>query len=204
MTEPDCPFCDVKQFEKQLIAEVNGFYIIATLGQVTDGGYILLIPKDHISCLGMLPDNQLPGLFNNIFKASTAISREYFDIPVMMFEHGIVGQTVKHAHLHLLPTTIGITNKICSDFPTAKTEEIKSTTLQALYRTRQEPYLLWKDPNGRAMVCWNPPAPAQYLRTITAEALGRPERANWWTMDPELDKRLGSDTVRRLKPYFQS
>ncbi|MBI4158089.1 MAG: HIT domain-containing protein [Candidatus Yanofskybacteria bacterium] len=101
--ESNCPFCNVKQFEEQLIAEVDGFYIVATLGQITDGGYILLIPRDHISCLGILPDNQLPGLFNNIFKVSTAISREYFDIPVMIFEHGIVGQIVKHAHLHLLP-----------------------------------------------------------------------------------------------------
>jgi len=44
----NCPFCDKKQFEERLIAEVDGFYLIATLGQITDGGYVLLVPKEHV------------------------------------------------------------------------------------------------------------------------------------------------------------
>ena len=52
------------------------------------------------------------------------------------------------------------------------------------------------------MVCWNPPAPPQYLRLIVAELLGHPERGNWRNMDPELDKQLGQETVDRLKLYF--
>ena len=74
-----------------------------------------------------------------------------------------------------------------------------------LMKDKQKPYLYWRDAQtlfSQPTVCWDPPAPPQYLRTITAEALGRPERANWREMDPELDRKLGAETVRRLKPYF--
>jgi len=97
-----------------------------------------------------------------------------------------------------------LTSKIRADFPNAEFEELKyAAHLQELYQKRQEPYLMWVS-GGEALVCWNPPAPLQYLRIITAEALGHPERANWRNIDPELDKKLWQETVRRLRPYFQS
>ncbi len=215
--ESNCPFCNINQFDERLIAEVDGFYIIATLGQITDGGYVLLVPKDHITCMGALTKEQ------NL-KASK-ISKEICQIltceynqaqalywssvyPITLFEHGIVGQTVKHAHLHFIPTVLDLTLKIQMDFRPlgSRIEQLKYVGhLQNSYRDEPMPYLYWvtgKENDTTERVCWNPPAPAQYLRIITAEALGRPERANWRTMDPELDKRLWSDTVRRLKPYF--
>ena len=123
--------------------------------------------------------------------------------PVTIFEHGIVGQTVKHAHLHLLPMLVNLTQKIRDAFPGSEFEELQyATHLQELYSKRQEPYLFWIVPNSKSMVCWNPPAPPQYLRLIIAELLGYPERGNWRNMDPELDKQLWQETVDRLKPYF--
>ena len=73
-----------------------------------------------------------------------------------------------------------------------------------MYVAKKEPYIFWMDSDGQPLVCWNPPiekVPPQYLRTVVAEALDRPERANWHNMDPELDKKLWSETVRRLKTY---
>lgn len=124
--------------------------------------------------------------------------------PVIVFEHGIVWQTIKHAHLHLLPTQIDLTAKIRSDFPEAEIEELQyAAHLQELYTKRPDPYLFWTMPSGKSMVCWNPSAPPQYLRLIAAELLGRPERGNWRNMDADLDKGLCDDTVARLKPFFQ-
>jgi hypothetical protein len=71
-----------------------------------------------------------------------------------------------------------------------------------VYQKRKEPYLLWSTPDDELWACWNPPAPPQYLRTITAELLGVPERGNWRNMDPELDKQLYTETTLRLRPYF--
>ncbi len=71
-----------------------------------------------------------------------------------------------------------------------------------VYSKLQKPYLLWNDFGLIFEIIWDPPAPLQYLRIVVADALGRPERANWRNMDPELDKKLWSETVKRLKPYF--
>jgi len=123
--------------------------------------------------------------------------------PVTMFEHGIVGQSIKHTHLHILPMVIDLSPRIRADFPESEIEELLDAAhLQELYVERKEPYLFWTIPSGKSMVCWNPPAPNQYLRIIAAELLGRPERADWKKMDPELDKKLWSGTVSRLKKYF--
>lgn len=205
----DCVFCDTSQFAERLVATSSGFNVIATLGQITDGGYALVSPQKHISCLGALASGQTNAMLNVAKEVCRALSREYqhgnssTPYPVTMFEHGIVGQTIKHAHLHLLPTVIDLTAKIRKDFPEAETKELQHAAhLQELYGKRPEPYLFWTVPSGTSMVCWNPPAPSQYLRLIVAELLGRPERGNWRNMNPELDKRLWQETVNRLKPYF--
>ena len=206
--ESNCPFCDYKQFQERLIAESKNYYLIATLGQITDGGYVLIFPKEHISCFGNLlcvPDNDT----EFIHKAVRAVWKEYQKddsepYPITTFEHGIVGQTIKHAHIHILPTVVDLTPKIRTDFPKCEFEEqTYPGQLQNHYLEKQEPYLNWTVGDRIAMLCWNPPAPSQYLRILTAELLGRPERANWRTMDPELDKKLWTETVQRLKPYFK-
>ncbi len=209
----NCVFCDRTKLKKHLIYENNEYYVTATLGQII-GGYVLIIPKAHISCMGalthFLPDNETKAMLKITKEVCRALSLEYqhgistTPYPVTIFEHGIVGQTIKHAHLHLLPTIIDLTLKIRADFPESQFEELQyATHLQELYSKHPEPYLFWTDSStGKPMVCWNPPAPPQYLRLITAELLGLSERGNWRNMDPELDKQLGQETVDRLKPYF--
>ncbi len=122
----NCVFCDLTKLGERLIAENNGYYVAATLGQII-GGYALVIPKAHISCMGALtyhgPDSETKAMLKITEKVCRALSLEYqhstsaTPYPVTVFEHGIVGQTVKHAHLHLLPTVIDLTPKIRADFP---------------------------------------------------------------------------------------
>ncbi|MDO8664318.1 MAG: HIT family protein [Candidatus Liptonbacteria bacterium] len=204
----DCVFCDRTQFEERLIAETDEHHIIATLGQI-ERGYVLIAPKEHVSCMGALTPEQTSPMLKITAKTCRALSLEYQHststtlYPVTIFEHGIVGQTIKHAHLHILPIVIDFTPKIRADFPIAEIEEVQyGGHLSKLYAKLPQPYLFWSVPRGKPMVCWNPPAPSQYLRIIAAELLGRPERANWRAMDSELDKQLWSGTVTRLKPYF--
>lgn len=210
--ETTCPFCNIKQLQERLIAEVEEFYVVATLGQITDGGYVLVIPKRHVSCIGAMEDLELEALSTLLHtKVQPAFENEYPGYWNLTFEHGIIGQTIKHAHIHIMPGEFHLSSKIDKDFP--KKSFPRSVLymptpfkdLGKLYREKQKPYLLWQDESTlwfQPTVCWNPPAPPQYLRTITADTLGRPERSNWRQMDPELDKKLGEETVRRLKPYF--
>lgn len=211
--EKDCVFCDRTKLQERLIHESEDFYVVATLGQITDGGYVLLIPKEHVSCMGALTPDRTINMFELRKEIYRALSLEYcqniqaVSYPVTIFEHGIVGQTIQHAHTHFMPfmpVAVDFTPRIHTDFPIAEFEELHqyAAHLHKLYQMRREPYLLWTTPRGKFMVCWNPPAPPQYLRTVAAELLGRPERGNWRNMDAELDKRLCAETVARLKPYF--
>lgn len=209
MNDGNCGFCDRTKFEERLIAENNFCYIVATLGQITEGGYVLLIPKEHILCAGELNSSTTTSLINMAIKIRNALSKEYRNnpfvrYPVTVFEHGIVGQSIKHAYLHFLPAVLDFTPKILQDFPQSQIEELQSyRDLRKFYEKRREPYLFWTVPaENKFMVCWNPPASPQYLRILSAEILGCPERGNWRNMDPELDKKLWQETVVRLKPYF--
>jgi len=202
----NCVFCDRSQFEERLCGETKDFWIIATLGQITDGGYLLLVPKRHVECIGAMTSKEAKLLDKLGVRVCDALIQEYGGAPdLIMFEHDIVGQTIKHAHLHMLLGNYIIAQKILSDFPNSKLDSIVSLNdfRSNLYSSKKKPYLLWQDAHGMK-VCWNPPAPLQYLRIIVADALGRPERANWRNMDPELDKKLWQETVKRLKPYFAS
>lgn len=214
-----CVFCDRSNFEERIIAEGRNWYVIASLGQITDGGYVLIVPKQHMRCMGELPrcfGSVVPGsIYHAEFLAYFALLLEYRKLallfghqkkesyPITAFEHGIVGQTITHAHLHILPVDLDFTTKVRADFPESEVAEIYTgQSIQGLYRERPEPYLYWYSSNGKTMVCWNPPAPPQYFRIAAAELLGRPERANWRNVDPELDRNLCQDTVGRLKKYF--
>ena len=45
-----CIFCDRTKISDRIIAENSDWYVVATLGQII-GGYALVIPKAHISCI---------------------------------------------------------------------------------------------------------------------------------------------------------
>lgn len=204
-----CVFCDRKNLEERLIFENDDFYVAATLGQITDGGYVLVIPKEHVSCMAELTLGGTEQFLELDFKVRRALLLEYEKPPfkdanpITAFEHGIIGQTIEHAHLHVVPAVLDFTAIIRSDFPKSKIEELsRDAHLQTLYEKKPQPYLFWTTPSGKKAVCWNPLAPLQYLRLLAAELLGRPERGNWRNMDPKLDKKLCDDTVRRLKPHF--
>ncbi|MBI2037115.1 MAG: HIT domain-containing protein [Candidatus Liptonbacteria bacterium] len=208
--EGACVFCDKKNFGERLIAETPSLYYVATLGQIT-GGYTLVIPKRHVSCLGAMTEEEVAEVKHAVEVAGDAIDMEYGMEPVV-FEHGIVGQTVQHAHLHLVPANVRIEDRIHADFPGAKIDFISSLeVLRRCYAAEGKKYLLWSMPgipkcyfpDGLFQATWDPPAPPQYLRIVAAELTGKPERANWRNMDPELDKKLWSETVTRLAPHLR-
>ena len=204
--DASCPFCNPSKDVEGIIVEDKKLYVVPSLGQITDGGYLLVIPKAHVSCLRALGGAAAAEFEQVIQIVRHWLIREY-RVPVVGFEHGIVGQTVKHAHYHLVPSQKiaawgSLSRRVRKDFPEASFELCPSLYHIAVrYAERQEPYLLWN--SGFCYeVCWNPPAPPQYFRTVAAEILGRPERANWRTMDAELDRKLVQETTRRMRLYF--
>ena len=125
--EKNCVFCDRIKLEERLIHESEDFYVVATLGQITDGGYVLLIPKEHTLCMGALAPERAISMLGLEVEIYRALSSEYCRFcsepyPVTVFEHGIVGQTIKHTHLHFVPAEIDFTPKIHADFSISEIE----------------------------------------------------------------------------------
>jgi diadenosine tetraphosphate (Ap4A) HIT family hydrolase len=206
MVEKDCVFCKPESFKETLVAEDKNFWITATLGQITDGGYLLVIPKTHYACIGeMTAEGAAKVAALNDFLRET-LKKEY-GCEVAGFEHGIGGQSIKHAHWHVIPAAVDFTAKIGRDFQTCETDALASLRdVPRSYGFTREPYLLWQTPDGQLRICYvhqgAEAVPKQYLRTLAAEALKQPERADWRAMDPELDERLIMETIARLRPYF--
>ena len=94
-----CVFCDRKNLEEQLVGENKDFYVVATLGQITDGGYVLLIPKRHVPCLAQLNPSELYELRNLMSRISVSLRKAYGPESIY-FEHGIVGQTIQQGGLN--------------------------------------------------------------------------------------------------------
>lgn len=195
-----CVFCNEKNFKDRIVAENDDWYVIATLGQITDSGYVLLIPKIHISCIRSvkyLGIKAKQSFLDMVERTVFAIAKEY-NSSVTMFEHGKVGQTVGHAHLHFFPANIDITKRVRSDFPNSRIEEVDIPFFK-----EDKPYLMWTEKHfNKIFLCWNPPAEPQYLRLVVADILGRPERGDWKQMDEDLDKNLIKETIHRLKKYY--
>ena len=188
-----CPFCDRGALEDRLILESPNFAVIPTKGQILDG-YVLIIPKRHTICFGDLSESEMDEAVMVLQRVRNAVAAAYGQAPIV-FEHGIVGQTVKHAHLHVVPTAVDLLARIVADFP----EYQKVSTLAAVQETfqREGPYLYYENAAGEKHVFrifkW-----PQYLRLVLAEEVGHPERGDWKKMDPLLDQKMMLSTWETL------
>lgn len=72
-----CTFCDFSKIEARTVATIDGFHLTVSLGQITNGGYLLLIPQKHTSCLGTLTKAQSSHLDHLINQVITTLEEEY-------------------------------------------------------------------------------------------------------------------------------
>jgi ATP adenylyltransferase len=191
-----CPFCDRQALEDRLILETENFAVIPTFGQVVEG-YILIVPKRHTVCLGNLTEREMDEYCLLHERVRNGITSAYDTSPIA-FEHGIVGQTVRHAHMHMAPPPSGVDllSRIEADFP--EFERISTFAgLQGIHQ-REGVYLLYENAQSEKYLFHIFSRP-QYLRIVFAEEAGFPERGNWRDMDEMLDKELMLNTQRELR-----
>ena len=115
-------FCQIEEkLKDQIIDKSKNFYLLHD-GFPLMEGHLLLIPKKHFDCYLNLDKNLIDEF--NLFKNKVIdFLTKYYQKPVI-FEHGIAGQTVFHAHLHFLPTNILITKQIKEVAKVLKTPKI--------------------------------------------------------------------------------
>jgi diadenosine tetraphosphate (Ap4A) HIT family hydrolase len=96
----DCVFC-TREGQPEALFETAGLRVVPDKFPMTPG-HILIIPKEHLPCLAAAPE----GLLAEVEAAAARVRhflREAYGSEAMAWENGVAGQTVPHAHLHLLP-----------------------------------------------------------------------------------------------------
>lgn len=175
--DPTCIHCDEKSFALENPLETTDhFRIVADVHPLTEG-HLLIIPKDHITCAGAFPQELFTEFVGLYEKFSRFIKKTYGE--VSSFEHGITGQTVFHAHVHILP----FAGKPADIVPEgAKTLfPIKSIRELPDVFERDGRYLFFSIGEHPFLVDTAISVP-RFFRDRFAKALGVPETGNWKTM----------------------
>ena len=98
-----CPFCHEATVAPGVLMETPQFLVVCDRAPLVPG-HLLLIPRPHIACYGVLP-RSLYREFRAL-KARLAAFLGAAYAPPVFFEHGVVAQTVPHAHLHAVPARL--------------------------------------------------------------------------------------------------
>lgn len=178
-----CPHCDpTADAFRNLLEETDQFRIVCDVHPIIEG-HSLIIPKAHLSCVGEYDDSQFNEFAKHYEKVSAFVQKHYGSAST--FEHGKIGQSVFHSHVHILPFE-GEPTQIVPEGLDHCTPLSKIEDLRSLYR-REGMYLFFSIGNRRWMVDTSLAAP-RFFRDRFAAALGRPERGNWKEM--HMDEQL--------------
>lgn len=173
----NCPHCDRNsQAFTYLLEETKNFYIVCDAHPLEEG-HILIIPKNHVSCIAEYSEELYKEFLELYKKCFDFVKKTYGSVST--FEHGKFGQTVFHSHVHFMPFTGTPTDII----PEGQEKLTKIHDLQALktYFKHDGGYLFFSIEDNMWIVDVSLAAP-RFFRDRFAIALQRPERGNWKTM----------------------
>ena len=106
-----CVFCDIAA-QPPAMFETEHVRVFPDLYPVVPG-HVLVITKAHYSCLGGAPPEVLAEAEAAAHRVE-AFQRRAFRQPVW-WENGVAGQTVFHAHLHLIPVSSRVSLELTGD-----------------------------------------------------------------------------------------
>lgn len=173
----NCPHCDPKsQAFKYLLEETEDFRIVCDCHPILEG-HILIIPKAHLVCIGEYPA-ELYNEFLQLYEKYQSVIKLLYG-KVSTFEHGKLGQTVFHSHIHILPFA-GNPNNIVPEGPDKYQKIFSLDELKNIYKT-EGGYLFFSIESDKWLVDIALAAP-RFFRDRFAKALGRPDRGNWKIM----------------------
>ncbi len=172
----DCLHCPGSYALSHPLFDDDKFWIICDIHPITEG-HILIIPKDHISCMGALDDETFERYKELYSRVKGFVKKEYGSVAI--FEHGIIGQTVFHAHTHFFPFK-GKTNEIIEDSSILrKIESLDSVKTEFISAGK---YLFFENNDEMFLVDTIVGYP-RFFRDIFAKLLGAESRGNWKTTE---------------------
>lgn len=171
----DCPHCHEKsQAFKYPLGETKNFHIVCDAHPLTTP-HILIIPKKHLASIADY-DDKLLDEFKRVYEkvGHGFIAMNYGSVAT--FEHGVYGQTVFHSHIHLLPFTGTATDIV----PEGKDRLRHLSDFKELRKlVKDEGGYLFFSIDDKMWTVDPALAKPRFFRDRFAQALGRPERANW-------------------------
>jgi diadenosine tetraphosphate (Ap4A) HIT family hydrolase len=188
----DCPHCNPKSFALKHPLEItDNFWVDCDVHPIVEG-HILIIPRSHLSSMGEYPSNLFKE-FEHLYNKFSAFIKQKFG-SISTFEHGNIGQTVFHSHVHLIPyagrweTIIPEGKKYIKPI-----NDIKE--LQQIFQEDRE-YLFFTIGNHKWTVNTDIAVP-RFFRDRFAYAIGNANRGNWKIMHQ--NKTLMDQANREIK-----
>lgn len=176
----NCPHCDPNSSAlKHPLKITKNFRVVCDVHPLVEG-HILIIPKDHFSCVGAFPKDLFEEFLILYQEASAFLKKEYQT--VSSFEHGVIGQTVFHSHVHLLPFQ-GNSEMIVPEGQTNLTPITQLVSLLKVFETEGK-YLFFSIGEKLWLVQTSLGAPL-FFRDRFARARGTPERGDWKKMEQD-------------------
>jgi len=112
-TVAGCVFCHLDQTPGELTATAN-LRLVPDLYPVAPG-HLLVITKRHLPCYGAAE----PAILDEVEQLAGRARRfveDVYGIDPVIWENGVSGQTVFHAHLHLIPVHLeGLIDSLAED-----------------------------------------------------------------------------------------
>lgn len=176
-----CVFCTPNPSLTILSSE--HFSVIHDISPLIEG-HLIIHSKEHFGCAGEVPEEYVAELLAVKEKISTLLSNVYGT--VSFYEHGRAGHCLTdgpenrlchHFHLHALPLDIDISSTIDKSYTHIILKNFTDITLA--FDTYGQ-YLYFENTEGdKYFYSINEEIQTHYLRTVIAESIGFPERANW-------------------------
>ena len=193
-----CPHCGPETFAfSHPLKQTENFWVICDVHPLGEG-HILIMPKKHLSCVGEYSE-VIYQEFKKLYTEVTDFLKKEHGL-VSSFEHGKIGQTVFHSHVHLLPFS-GKSGQIVPEGEDKLTKISGIDDLRKIF-LEQGKYLFFSIGDKSWTVDPALSAPG-FFRDRFARALGNPERGNWKEMrqDKHTMKRATDEIMRLEKEW---
>lgn len=187
---PDSAYHDyaTEQYADRIIFEDSQLMVLPTIGPIT-AGHTMVLTREHYLSFAHVPRDLAQHAESVAIALSSKLATRFG--PVIWFEHGPMsesatgGACTSHAHLHCVPVgDVDISVSIEKHLVGRRIDSIAALSQQA---GRDQAYIYYRSQHGEH---WaydvTDPLPCQFLRRITASALGND--ADWdWMVCPQPD-----------------
>jgi diadenosine tetraphosphate (Ap4A) HIT family hydrolase len=150
--------------------ENDKFWVVCDVHPLIKG-HILIVTKRHLSCMAALSDEDFSEYEKIYQRVKEFLKANYGEVAV--FEHGISGQTVAHAHTHFFPfskdTVIKDKNSL------REIDDVKSVRSEFKNKGKY----IYLEHNGKKWLVDTSISYPGFFREIFAELLGVKERSDW-------------------------